>query len=89
MVARSLRKKGCFRGVLQNYRKSGEVYLCEIDVRAIVDGTGRPGAFIAFEREVVRRRGRPSQDTAGRYRPLTPTDPICPIPLGAGTALFT
>lgn len=69
MVARSLREQGRFRGVLENYRRSGEPYLCEIDVRAIVDRTGRPEAFIAFEREVVRRRGRPPHDAAGRYRP--------------------
>ena len=89
MVARSLRAKGRYRGVLQNYRKSGEAYLCEIDVRAILDRAGRPEAFIAFEREVVRRRGRPSQDAAGRYRPLTPTDPACPLPLSAQIDLFT
>jgi PAS domain S-box-containing protein len=89
MVTRSLRAEGRFRGVLQNYRKSGEAYLCEIDARAILDRSGRPEAFIAFEREVVRRRGRPSRDTAGRYRPLTPADPTCPAPFGAATGLFT
>lgn len=89
MVARSLRGEGRFRGVLQNYRKSGEAYLCEIDVRAIVDRTGRREVFIAFEREVVRRRGRPSQDAAGRYRPLEPTTPICPGFLSLGTDLFS
>ncbi|KQP95427.1 histidine kinase [Methylobacterium sp. Leaf119] len=89
MVARALRAEGRFRGVLQNYRKSGEAYLCEIDVRAILDRAGRPEVFIAFEREVVRRRGRPSLDAAGRYRPLTQTSPACPAPLSAGTDLFT
>lgn len=89
MIARSLRSEGRFRGVLQNYRKSGEAYLCEIDVRAILNRAGRPEAFIAFEREMVRRRGRPSQDVAGRYRPLTQTAPACPAPLSAGTDLFT
>lgn len=88
MVARSLRTDGRFRGVLQNYRQSGEAYLCEIDVRAILDRAGRPEAFIAFEREVVRRRGRPSQDTAGRYRPLIETSVDCATPLRAETALF-
>jgi len=88
MVARSLRMDGRFRGVLLNYRQSGEAYLCEIDVRAILDRAGRPEAFIAFEREVVRRRGRPSQDAAARYRPLTQTSLNCATPLSAETALF-
>ncbi|ACK84188.1 PAS domain-containing protein [Methylorubrum extorquens] len=88
MVARSLRTDGRFRGVLQNYRPSGEAYLCEIDVRAILDRAGSPQAFIAFEREVVRRRGRPSQNTAGRYRPLTQTSLDCATLLSVATALF-
>ena len=89
IVARSLRAEGRFRGVLQNYRKSGEAYLCELDVRSILGCTGKPEAFIAFEREVVRRRGRPSQETAGRFRPLMPTVSTCPLALNAGTDLFT
>jgi PAS domain S-box-containing protein len=88
IVARSLRTDGRFRGVLQNYRPSGEAYLCEIDVRAILDRAGSPQAFIAFEREVVRRRGRPSQNTAGRYRPLTQTSLDCATLLSVATALF-
>jgi PAS domain S-box-containing protein len=87
-LARCLRTDGRFRGVLQNYRKSGEAYLCEIDVRAILDRDGRPEAFIAFEREVVRRRGRPSQDAAGRYRPLRSSDTACVVSLSAETDLF-
>ncbi|APX85916.1 histidine kinase [Methylorubrum extorquens] len=89
MVARSLRAEGRFRGVLQNYRKSGEPYLCEVDVRSILGRAGKPEAFIAFEREVVRRRGRPSQGAAGRFRPLMPDVSACPSALNAGTDLFT
>lgn len=89
LVTRSLHGEGRFRGVLQNYRKSGEAYLCEIDVRVIVDRTGEPEAFIAFEREVVRRRGRPSHEIAGRYRPLTRTDLPSPMPLSTEIDLFT
>ena len=66
-VTRQFRTGRRFRGVLENYRKSGEAYLCDIDVRAILRPDGRPTAFIAFELEVVRRRGRPSRvagDTA-------------------------
>lgn len=48
-----------FHGFLTNYRKGGEEYECEVDVRPLQDTAGQVGAFIAFEREVVRRRGRP------------------------------
>ncbi|GEP08048.1 PAS domain-containing protein [Methylobacterium oxalidis] len=89
MLARRLQAEGRFHGVLENYRKSGEAYLCEIDVRPILNREGGPAAFIAFEREVVRRRGRPSQSTAGRYRPLDPTTTACPVPLSAAGGVFT
>lgn len=72
-VQRALRTEGRFLGCLQNYRKSGEAYLCEINVRAIRRLDGEPEAFIAFEREVVRRRGRPTRGGAGRYRPVEET----------------
>jgi len=70
MVQRALRQDGRFLGRLQNYRRNGEAYLCEIDVRAIHGLDGRTEGFIAFEREVVRRRGKPSHGGAGRYRPV-------------------
>jgi PAS domain S-box-containing protein len=70
LVARKLLAEGRFYGVLKNYRSSGEAYLCELDVRALQGGDGQPLAFIAFEREVVRRRGRPSRDGVGRYTPV-------------------
>lgn len=89
MIARSLRSEGRYHGVLQNYRKSGAAYLCEIDARTILDRTGKPEAFIAFEREVVRRRGRPSRDTAGRYRPLESIEPTCRTLLRGAKDLFT
>lgn len=71
-IQRALRLEGRFMGCVQNYRKDGEAYLCEIDVRAVRRRDGMPEAFIAFEREVVRRRGRPARD-GGRYRPIHPT----------------
>jgi PAS domain S-box-containing protein len=92
-IARSLRATGGFQGVLQNYRKSGEAYLCEIDVRPICGRDGSVQAFMAFEREVVRRRGRPTRNGAGRYRAATACDqpptgvyppPFEPIVLQAG-----
>ncbi|MGH1574723.1 PAS domain-containing protein [Methylobacterium sp. P31] len=72
MIARNLRSEGRFHGVLENYRRSGEAYLCELDVRPLLGRDGQPVAFIAFEREVVRRKGRPSRDVAGRYTPAAP-----------------
>ncbi|SEO73596.1 PAS domain S-box-containing protein [Methylobacterium sp. ap11] len=78
-VQRALRAEGRFVGCLQNYRKGGDAYLCEIDVRAIRRLDGAPEAYIAFEREVVRRRGRPTRGGAGRYRPVAETPaPVFP-----------
>lgn len=70
LIQRGLRLEGRFLGCLQNYRKCGEAYLCEIDVRAVRRRDGLPEAYIAFEREMVRRRGRPTRGSSGRYRPL-------------------
>lgn len=67
-VQRALRGEGRFFGRLQNYRRTGESYLCELDIRPIYGLDGHLEAFIAFEREVVRRRGRPTEGGAGRYR---------------------
>ncbi len=75
-IQRALRLEGRFLGCLQNYRKCGEAYLCEIDVRALRRRDGLPEAYIAFEREVVRRRGRPMRGGGGRYRPRNET----PVP---------
>ncbi|MGY2050744.1 PAS domain-containing protein [Methylobacterium sp. JK268] len=84
-VRRALRTEGRFLGCLQNYRKDGEAYLCEIDVRPLLGREGRPEAFIAFEREVVRRRGRPSRHGMGRFSTIAP---VATLDLGGGTPLF-
>jgi PAS domain S-box-containing protein len=86
-VARKLRAEGRFHAVLENYRSSGEAYLCELDVRPLLDRDGQPLAFIAFEREVVRRRGRPSRDVAGRYTPAAPAQ-VDVRPLQLQPAIF-
>ncbi|MFC6792267.1 PAS domain-containing protein [Methylobacterium komagatae] len=67
-VQRALRTEGRFVGRLQNYRMTGEPYLCELDIRPIQGLDGHTEAYIAFEREVVRRRGRPTEGGAGRYK---------------------
>lgn len=82
---RQLLAEGRFLGCIQNYRKGGEAYLCEIDARPILGRDGVPQAFIAFEREVVRRRGRPSIAGTRRFRPTVQGD--CPQ-LDGGTPLF-
>ncbi|MCJ2051837.1 PAS domain-containing protein [Methylobacterium sp. J-070] len=87
LVTRRLRAEGRFHGVLENYRSSGAVYLCELDVRALNGTDGRPLAFIAFEREVVRRKGRPSGDGAGRYTPVV-RDPTVMAPLSLKPSIF-
>ncbi|WP_018262049.1 PAS domain-containing protein [Methylobacterium sp. WSM2598] len=86
-VHRALRMSGRFLGCLQNYRKDGEAYLCEIDVRPVCRRDGTPEVFIAFEREVVRRRGRPARGGAGRYRPVAISPEILPMVAG-DTPLF-
>jgi PAS domain S-box-containing protein len=87
LVARKLLAEGRFHCVLKNYRCSGEAYLCELDVRAVHGRDGQPLAFIAFEREVVRRRGRPSRDGVGRYTPLG-LDSASVTPMNLQPAIF-
>lgn len=65
-LSRALRAGERFHGYLANYRKSGEEYLCEIDARPIAGPDGA-AYFIAFEREVRRRRGRPGPEPHSRY----------------------
>jgi PAS domain S-box-containing protein len=73
-LSRALRGSTRFHGVLVNYRKCGGSYLCEIDVRPIYGRDGTPERFVAFEREVVRARGRPREHGFSRFRPVLPPD---------------
>lgn len=84
-LPRLLVAEGRFLGCIRNYRKGGETYLCEIDVRPILGRDGAPQAFIAFEREVIRRRGRPSGTGTRRFRPTV--EGGCPQ-VDGGLALF-
>ncbi|MFH6787318.1 MULTISPECIES: PAS domain-containing protein [Methylobacterium] len=84
-LRRLLRAEGRFVGCLRNYRKGGDEYLCEIDIRPILGRNGIPQAYIAFEREVVRRRGRPPDGGTRRYRSIVQS----PLPwVGDGMTLF-
>ena len=42
-----------------NYRKSGEPYICDIAAWPIVDANNRTQYFLALERELIRKPGRP------------------------------
>ena len=68
--AAALRAGERFHGFLTNYRADGSRYVAEIDCRPLIDASGRVVDFIAFEREVVRRRGRPAASGTGRFEPV-------------------
>jgi PAS domain S-box-containing protein len=68
----ALREGQPFHTCVTNYRADGESYLCEIDIRPIVNSRGRIENFIAFEREVVRRRVRARPGANTRFRALDP-----------------
>lgn len=57
-LARALRNGERHSTTLVNYRKSGEAYLCAIDVFPILAADGQLINAIALEREVERRPGR-------------------------------
>ncbi|MCJ2084644.1 PAS domain-containing protein [Methylobacterium sp. E-005] len=57
-----------FHGYLTNYRGDGTKYRAEIDCRPLHSSEGRIEHFVSFEREVIRRVGRPAPGTAGRYQ---------------------
>jgi PAS domain S-box-containing protein len=69
-LARRLHAGHAFAGVVQNYRKNRELYLCQFEIYPVVTATGELAAFAGFEREVVRRRGRPSGGDPQRFRPI-------------------
>ncbi|MCJ2059210.1 PAS domain-containing protein [Methylobacterium sp. J-048] len=69
-----------FHGYLTNYRGNGTKYRAEIDCRPLCDTTGRIEGFVAFEREVIRRVGRPASGAAGRYEPVgVSSDPLAGV----------
>ncbi|KNY19376.1 PAS domain-containing protein [Methylobacterium sp. ARG-1] len=60
-----------FHGYLTNYRADGTKYRAEIDCRPLRAADGRIENFVSFEREVLRRIGRPAGNAAGRYEPVS------------------
>ena len=66
----ALRAGERFHGYLTNYRGDGTRYRVEIDCRPLRGASGGIEHFVSFEREVVRRVGRPALSAAGRYEPI-------------------
>jgi PAS domain S-box-containing protein len=64
---RAMKSGARFHGFLTNYRADGTRYRVEIDCRPWRGPSEQVFAFIAFQREVVRRVGRPASGGAGRY----------------------
>ena len=69
-MGQALRAGKPFHTCVTNYRADGSPYLCELDIRPLRDATGEIEAFIAFEREVERRRVRARPGENVRYRPV-------------------
>ena len=77
-----------FHGYLTNYRGDGTKYRVEIDCRPLRGSDGRIEHFMSFEREVVRRLGRPASGPAGRYEPVSVSNELLNGALRA-LAVFT
>lgn len=72
-LARALRQGERHSTTLVNYRKSGEPYLCAIEVFPILSPQGELINAVALEREVERRPGRhPSFRPATRSKASSP-----------------
>ena len=72
-----------FHGYLTNYRADGTKYRAEIDCRPLRAADGRIENFVSFEREVLRRIGRPVTSVTGRYEPASVSNHSLAGPLRA------
>lgn len=70
-----------FHGYLTNYRADGAKYRAEIDCRPLRAADGRIENFVSFEREVLRRIGRPAVSGSGRYEPARESKTLLTGPL--------
>lgn len=70
-----------FHGYLTNYRADGAKYRAEIDCRPLRAANGHIENFVSFEREVLRRIGRPAVSGAGRYEPANESKTLLTGPL--------
>ncbi len=60
-LRRAIRAGAMHRTTLVNYRKNGESYLCDIEIRPIFGEVGEIICFLAIESETQRKRGRPPE----------------------------
>lgn len=81
--ARALVNGERYHGYLTNYRGNGAKYRVEIDCRPLRGPGGRIEHFMSFEREVIRRIGRPASGPAGRYEPVSVSNDLLTDPLRA------
>lgn len=81
--ARALVAGERYHGYLTNYRGDGTKYRVEIDCRPLRGRDGRIEHFISFEREIVRRVGRPASGPAGRYEPVSVSNALLTAPIRA------
>jgi len=63
-----------FHGYLTNYRGDRTKYVVEIDCRPLRNAAGNIEYFLAFEREVARRRGRPWGGVLSRFEAVDVSD---------------
>lgn len=71
-ITRGLRRCQPIAECLVNYHRDGTPYLCALEIHPIWAPSGALACFAAFERAVVRRRGRPRAGFAGRYTAVDP-----------------
>lgn len=79
--ARALAAGERYHGYLTNYRSDGGKYRVEIDCRPLRGPNGAVDYFIAFEREVTRRIGRPAGGATGRYEATSVSNHLLTNPL--------
>lgn len=61
-LSRCLRQGKAARASVINYRRDGTPYTCDIVAFPVYDSAGTLCNFIAFEREVTRKPGRPLKE---------------------------
>lgn len=63
-LARAVKAGQMHHTMFVNYRKNGEKYHCEVCAFPIENDAGETTHFIAFEREAIRKPGRPKKINA-------------------------
>lgn len=87
-MSTALRAGKPFHTCMTNYRADGESYLCQLDIRPIANTRGEIEHYIAFEREVTRRRVRARPGQNARFKPLDPRTEVEAKSVLAATGCF-